>query len=174
MRALRRVLAAVVALLLLAAAVVTIVEVVLAALDRETWVVPRDDLAESFRERTWSEAPVIAWSATSALVGAVLLVLGLRRGRPATVPLATVVDGLALSASRRSVEQAVTRAVAEEEGVRDARARLGRRRLKVRADTDLEDGDVEQRVTHSVHGRLEALQPRHEVVPRVRVRHGRH
>lgn len=92
------------------------------------------------------------------LLGLGLLVLALRRGRPGSLALPARGDGVRVTASRRGIERTLSRAAQSADGVRDATVRAGRRKVRVTAHTALrEPGDLIQRVTAAVDGRLEEL-----------------
>lgn len=165
-----RILTALIAMALLAAAVIGLAEILLAALDRPSWIVPRDDWAGWLREHAWTGSPVRAALAGLLVVGLLLLLAGLRRGRPSALPLPSTTPDVQMTASRRSVEKVIATAVRGTDGVTNADASARRRRLKVTADTRLRDpGDLQQRVTAAVEDRLRQVGLADTLAPTIRV-----
>jgi hypothetical protein len=153
-----RVLAAILALALLFAAVVTLVEIVLATLKRPPWLVPYPQWAQWLSQHRWTDATVEAGLVVLALLGALLLFLALRRGKPATLPLSSSSEGVQVTASRRSVEKSVAAIAARTSGVTNASASARRRTVLVQAQTTTRgQSDLQQQVTAAVRERLESL-----------------
>jgi hypothetical protein len=87
------------------------------------------------------------------------MVTGLRRGRPAELPLTATQPGVTLTASRRSVERLVDAAARSIPGVTSARVSTGRRGVRVDAVTrSSQAGDLRDRVEAAVRERLDSLQ----------------
>lgn len=158
MHVLNRVLATLLALALLLGGLLAVVEIVLAALDRPLWLVPHEDWSSWLTEQTFSGGIVRALFIGLVLLGLLLLVAALRRGKPGTLPLPGRTDGVRVSASRRGIERSVATAARRIDGVRDARARAGRRAVRVKTKTAMRaSGDLQQRVTAAVSDRVEQL-----------------
>jgi hypothetical protein len=95
-----RLISALLALLLLVAAIAGLGEIVAAQLNRGPWLVPVDEISSYLQDTPWSGAFVRTGCIGLVIVGLVLLVVGLRRGRPREKPLQTRVNGLKFQASR--------------------------------------------------------------------------
>lgn len=172
MSVLHRVLTALVAVALVAAATVGVAEIALAALDRPPWIVPRTEWTAWLQQRAWTDTPVRAALVGMVVLGLLLLLTALRRGRPATLPLTSSEAGVTLVASRRSVERVLAATAQRAEGVTTAQASVKRRRVRVDARTRLRDpGDLPGRLSASVQERLADLGLSERLRPTIRVRH---
>ncbi len=157
MRLLQRIVSAVLALALVLAGLLAGAEIALAALGRGPWVTPYPAWDAWSRQQTWSSPGVRAALAVTAVVGLALIVLGLRAGRPASVPLPARADGpdeVQVTASRRALEKALAAATQRVSGVSGADAALTRKRVRVTARTTLRQGDLQGEVTEAVTTRL--------------------
>jgi hypothetical protein len=169
MRALHRVLATVLALVLFLGGLLAVVEIVLAQLGRAPLVVPRDRWAAWLDDQTWETPAVRAALVLVALVGLLLVLAAVRRGRPALLPLpaGAAPPGVRAHASRRTVERSLADAVRDVDGVVAARASAGRRRVTVLVRSMTRSGDPEQRVREAVDQRLRSLGLAGSLRPRV-------
>ena len=156
-RSVTRVVAALLALALLAGALLTLVELILAALDRRPWVVPHAHWRQWLVEHSWDDATIRAVLVGLVVIGLVLILLGLRRGRPGSIELPPDLPGVHVRASRRSVEMSLAAAAARVTGVTDAQASAGRRSVRVTARTLTSQPELQQHVTAAVAGRLESF-----------------
>ncbi len=160
MRATNRIVATLLALVILAVAVVTFVEIVLASLGKSPWVLDHTAIAQDLHQRTWQDGFVRVMAVPVAVLGLLLLLVGIKRSAPSDVPLDSDVDGVTFSVARKSLERFIGGIAGAEPGVDSATASAGRGRVGVRASTTLQDpGDLEERVKSAVIGRLEALRP---------------
>lgn len=158
MHVLNRVLAMLLALALLLGGLLAVVEIVLAALDRPSWLVPHEDWGSWLTEQTFSGGIVRALLIGLVVLGLLLLVAALRRGKPGALRLPGRTEGVRVSASRRGIERSVATAARRADGVRDARARAGRRAVRVKTKTAMRSpGDLQQRVTAAATDRVEQL-----------------
>lgn len=170
MHVLNRVLATLLALALLLGGLLAVVEIVLAQLGRPSWLVPHEQWSSWLAGQTFPDGVVRAVLIGLAVLGLVLLVLALRRGKPGSVQLPSRTDGVRVSASRRGIERSLATAARRADGVRSARARAGRRAMRVKAVTALRAaGDLQQPVTAAVAARLEQLGLGGVLRPRVTV-----
>ena len=149
-----RVLSLLLAVALIALGALVVAEVVLAAFGRPP-LVPYADVVASLRDSRWSSVLARAVAAGLAVLGLLLLVLALRRGKPATLPLVDGVDGVRASVQRRGLQRRLSADAARVDGVRRAKVRVGRRRVKVKAASGLRDTtglaeQVEQRLQASL------------------------
>lgn len=158
MAALNRVLATALALLLLLGGLLAVSEIVLAALDRPYWLVPYEQWSSWLSARRFSSGIVRTIAVGVIVLGVLLLVAAVRRGRPGALGLPGHTPGVQVTASRRGLEQALSRAVRGTDGVRSARVKAGRRRVKVTAATALRSpGGLQQQVSDAVDQHLEEL-----------------
>jgi Family of unknown function (DUF6286) len=155
---LNRVLSAVLAVALVALAVLVVIEVVLAWLGRPSLLVSRATWGRWFTDHTWDDSKVVAILIGVTLVGLVLLVLGLRRGKPRVVTLPSKTPGVEVSASRRSLERAVASAASRTPAVADASASATNRSVKVTVRPGTRHTDtLQDEVKAAVDGRLSEL-----------------
>ena len=169
MHVLNRVLAALLALALFLGGLLAVVEIVLAALDRPSWLVPHQQWAQSLTGETFGSGVVRAVLIGLVVLGVLLLLVGLRRGKPGSIPLPARTDGVQVTASRRGLERSLATSARRADGVRSARAKVGRRTVKVRATTAVRSGDLQQPVTAGVTERLAELGLTGVLRPRVTV-----
>lgn len=173
MTVVNRVLATLLALALLLGGLLAVVEIVLAALGRQPWLVPHPGWTTWLGDQTLASGVVRAVLIGAAVLGLVLLVLALRRGRPGALPLPARVESVRTTASRRGLERTLRAAATRPDGVRDARVKARRRTVTVKAATGLRDpGDLQSRVTQAVTERLEELGLADRLRPRVTVSKG--
>src|SRR3954447_981799 len=99
MRVLNRVLATLLALALFLGGLLAVVEIVLAALDRPAWLVPHQDWSEWLTGESFAGAVVRAVLIGPVVSGLLLLLVGLRRGKPGSIPLPARTDGVRVTAS---------------------------------------------------------------------------
>jgi hypothetical protein len=153
-----RVVAALLALALLAASLLAVVEIVAAALDRAPVLVPHPDWTEWLLTQYWNDWIVIVALGGLVVLGLLLLLLALRRGKPASLALKSRTEGVDVSASRRSVEKSLTAAAARTSGIAGASASVGRRTARVDART-VARSEPEKRdeVESAVRERLDSL-----------------
>ena len=173
MTVVNRVLATLLALAVLLGGLLAVVEIVLAALGRQPWLVPHPDWTTWLSDQTLGSGIVRAVLIGAVVLGLVLLVLALRRGRPGALPLPSRVESVRTTASRRGIERTLRAAATRPDGVRDARVKARRRTVRVRAATALRDpGDLQSRVTEAVTQRLDELGLSGSLRPRVTVSKG--
>ena len=166
-----RLLSAVLAAALVALGVLVVVEVVAAAFDQPPVVLPYPDVAGALRDSTWQSGLARAVGGALAAVGLLLLVLALRRGRPAGLPLAPLTDGTQAEAHRRGLQRSLQDRAARVDGVRRATAKVGRRSVRVTAHSALRDpAGLPQQVEQQVRGLLDELALRRALAVKVRTR----
>lgn len=170
MQIVNRILAVLLAAALTVAGALGAVEIVLAALGRRPMLVPHRQWSRWLGERTFDDGVVRVVLIGLALLGLLLLVAALRRGRPGSLPLPSGTEAVRVTASRRGLERTLASAARRAEGVQSARVKAGRRKVRIQASTSLrEPGDLASRVTAAVGERLEELGLAGVVRPRVRV-----
>ena len=167
-----RILSALLALALAVGALVATAEIVLVALGRPPWLVPHPQWSAWLQEHTWGDTVVRAVLIGLVVVGLLLLIVALRRGKPSSIELPAHGEGVRVTAARRGVERAVAGAAISTGGVSTADASARRRTVKVTANTSMRSpGDLEQRVTQAVTQRLDELELGQRMSPRVSVSH---
>jgi hypothetical protein len=167
---LNRVLATLLALALFLGGLLAVVEIVLAALDRPAWLIPHQQWNGWLGEQTFSDGIVRAALIGLVVLGLLLLITALRRGKPGALRLPGRTDGVRVSASRRGIERSLATAARRADGVRAARAKARRRSVRVKATTALRStGDLQQPVTTVVTERLDQLGLSGVLRPRVTV-----
>ena len=170
MHLLNRVLATLLALALFLGGLLAVAEIVLAALDRPAWLAPHQQWNSWLGGRTLSDGIVRAALIGLALLGLLLLIAALRRGKPGALRLPGRTEGVRVSASRRGIERSLATAARRADGVRAARARARRRSVRVKATTALRaTEDLQQPVTTVVTERLDQLGLTGVLRPRVTV-----
>lgn len=158
MPVLRRLLALVLAAALALAAVIALVEIVSAALGRPAWIVAGGDWADRLRGYRWDDGAIRLVLSGVLLVGLLLLLAGLHRGRPAELPLTSTEPGVTVTASRRSVERVLAATARSIPGITSAKISSRRRSVRVDAWTRIrEAGDLRDRVDAAVQERIDAL-----------------
>jgi hypothetical protein len=167
---LNRVLATLLALALFLGGLLAVVEIVLAAFDRPAWLVPHQEWSTWLAGESFDDGVVRAALIGLVVVGLLLLLLvGLRRGKPGSIALPARTDGVRVTASRRGLERSLATSASRAGGVRSARAKVGRRAVRVKATTAVRSGDLQQPVTAGVTERLEELGLSGVLRPRVTV-----
>lgn len=153
-----RVLAVLLAAALLALGIVVTVEIVLAAFGQPAWVLPYSTVATTLREQTWDSVLARAVAAGLCALGLLLLLPALRRGTPTELPLTPLTDGVDTHIARRGLQRTVTAAASRVDGVRRAKAKVGRRQVKVTTTSRLRDtSGLPQQVDTAVRAELETL-----------------
>jgi hypothetical protein len=158
MSVINRILATLLALVLLLGGLLTVVDVVLVQVGRPPFLVPTARWSSWLRGQSFDAGIVRAVCAGLVLLGLLLLISALRRGRPHAVPLPAQTDGVRVTATRRQVQHALAAAAGRVDGVHDAHVKAKRRTVRVKAATPLRDpGDLQQRITSVITGRLDDL-----------------
>ena len=155
---LSRLVCSLLALCLLVGSLVAIVEIVAAGLGHAPVLVPFPDWTSWLRAHSWNDWIVNAALGGLVVLGLLLLILGIHRGKPASLALTSGSEGVRVTASRRSVEKTLAAAAARTPGIADASASVGRRTARVKGWTlaPPEPGTLED-VESAVSVRLESL-----------------
>jgi hypothetical protein len=168
-----RILAALLALALLLGGLLTLAEILLAALGRPPWLVPYPQWSSWLAGQTWDTLDVRLVLVGLVVIGLLLLVLALRRGRPGVVTLPARPngpDGVQVTASRRGIEKSLVDAARRTDGVSGATATARRRSVRVDARTLVRsDRDLPDKVTAAVSQRLDELGLGGTLRPRVKL-----
>jgi Family of unknown function (DUF6286) len=174
-RIVNRIVSAVLALLLAVGGVLVAVEVVLASLDRDPWILPHDRWLRTARETAWSDRSAVLAFVLLVLVGLVLLVLELLRRRTPALTMAPHSDAVHADLDRRGVERWLASRLTGVEGVDAPRAKVGKSAVDVRAETPQGDaGEVEQRLQQAAQSALDELDLAAPLTARVKVQSRRH
>lgn len=153
-----KILAVVLALVLFLGGLLAAVEIVLAQAGRHYWLVPRQQWSSWLHRQQW-ETPVIRTVLiVLLLLGVLLLLAALRRGKPRDLAVPSQVDAVEVSMSRREVEKTVAAAARQTSGVQSATASASRRSITVNAQTlTRATGDLRDQTRAAVAARLDDL-----------------
>lgn len=153
MRITNRVLAVAVALVLAGGGLLIAAEIAWAVLGNGPLLIPYDDWYANVRADSWDAAGPRSLFVILTLAGVVLVALQLVRPRPRSVSLHA--RGARAGVSRRTLETAVARRVAAEDGIVSAKASIARRRLRIAAVTRRATGDLRPRVEQAARASLQ-------------------
>ena len=158
MRLVSRLVAVAVALFLAAAGVLVAVEIVVAELGNDPWLIPYDRWYEDGRTHDWSSAPSRQLFAALAALGLLLLVLQLARRRPTVLAMEKGRSQHDAALNRRGVERSLVRAVSRVDGVASSKVSIKRGTARVRATSNRrQPGDLESRIGEAARQRLSSL-----------------
>lgn len=165
-----RMLAALLAVALFLGGLLAAAEIVIAQLDRPSWLVPHETWTAWMRDQTFEDATIRAILIGLVLLGLLLLLPAVMRGRPTSLPLPGKDQGVQVRASRRGVEKSLAASARRIDGVQSASAKAGRRTVTVSASTSLRaDDGMQGQVTDAVNERLAQLGLADTLRPRVRI-----
>lgn len=151
MRAFNRVLSAFLAAILIVGGVLAILEICRAALGQPPAVVQWPKLLPKLRSNSYDDAGPILVSVGLAVLGLLILISGLRRGKPYALPAGSTAPGVRTEINRRSLQRGIRAAVHATGRVESGSVTLRRRTAVIvaRANTPAIDGldaDIRQRV----------------------------
>ncbi|MFA1547603.1 DUF6286 domain-containing protein [Actinomadura chokoriensis] len=157
------------ALLMTAAGVLTAIEVISTALGHPAHVFPYGWV----RDAHWDSWYVLAIFAALALIGVCFVLAAVLPGKSRIVPLHGQDPSLLMGVSKRGLKRTVAAAAGGAPGVSDVRrVRLGRRRVRVVAETPVrEPAGLDAEVTEAVRDRLDRLGPVPARTVQVRMKH---
>lgn len=143
MKIANRLLSVIVALALLVFSVLVVIELVwkFGFGGRSEVLLPYPAATDYLSQQTWDARPVRTACVALLLAGLALVVLELRRRAPGLLTLASSGSAVTSGVDRRSVEKAAATAASDVEGIRSARATIGRRRIKLTADAGIRDDE---------------------------------
>jgi hypothetical protein len=174
MNVVNRVLAALLALALLIGGLLAATEIVLAQLGRPSWLIAQEQWSAWVRQRTFSEGLTRAILGGLVVLGLLLLLAALRRGKPRTLSLPSAAPGVQVTASRRGIERTLRAAAARTSGVTSVEVKASRRKVKVKAHIAARAaGSTQQQVSDVVASKLDELGLAGTLRPKVRVATGR-
>jgi len=158
MRTLSRLVAAALALALTAGALLVAIEIVLAGVGAGPLVVPYDSWYSNGRSTMWDSAVARRAFILVLILGAALLLMGLVRRRPLSLPLSTRHELVGTHVARRGLERSLSRAATSVEGVERATVAASDTRARVLASASRhETGNLKELVTAAVNERLGGL-----------------
>lgn len=162
-------------LAVLAAGVLTLVETVLAMINRPGWLIDRDRWEQIAADLRWDDPALILIATIVALVALALALLQLWPARPRFLPLNPHAEGRRDAIDGRGLQTLLRRAAAEDQDVVSADVTVRRRKAKVtvRSPADADVNSVRDRVAKQIGARIEALQLQQPMSPRVRVQRSR-
>ena len=146
MRAFNRVLSAVLAAALVVAGVLTVLEICRAALNQPPAVIQWPGLLQRLLDNTYRDPGPLLICCGLVGVGLLLVVSGLRRGRPYALPAGTHAPGVRTEINRRSLQRAMRAAAVGSDRVAGGSVTLHRRsaRVVVQSRTASTDGLEEE------------------------------
>lgn len=133
MRYVNRVLAAVLSVALIAAGALLIIEVIAARVGSAPVLIPWPDAYVWGNDTTWDETVIRVSCITMSVVGAVLLILELKRPRVRRLAVAGEPEGVDIAYTRTGVARAVQGAATGVDGIRSASVRVARRSVRLTA-----------------------------------------
>jgi hypothetical protein len=150
-RAFNRVLSAFLAGVLIVAGVLTILEICRAALNQPPAVVQWPKLLPKLRNNSYDDVGPILVCVGLAIVGLLLLLSGIKRGKPYALPAGSTAPGVRTEINRRSLQRAMRAAVVATDRVDSGTVLLRRRSVRIvaRANTHTIEGldaDIRRRV----------------------------
>jgi hypothetical protein len=158
MRILSRLIALALALGLVVGGVLIAVEIVVAEIGREPWVIPYDRWYRSARTNAWSSPSTRQLALVLVVAGLLLLLLQLARRRPRALAMETGPSVHSADLNRKGIEQSLERAVNRVDGVSSAKARISSSRTRITASSGRRlPGDLEARVKQAAEQRMAAL-----------------
>ncbi|NMR20078.1 DUF6286 domain-containing protein [Cellulomonas fimi] len=174
-----RILAALFALALLLGGFLGAVEILLARLGQPPWLVPHPQWSAWLGGQTWDAGAVRTALAVLALLGLLLVILALRRGKPRALALPPrpghTPAGVTVTANRRGVEASLSAAARRTSAVSSAATTLGGRSATTTVVTSTRSaGNLQRDVTTAISRRLAELGLADTVRPRVTIKHKGH
>ena len=133
MRHVNRVLAALLSVALIAAGALLIIEVIAQRLGSAPALIAWPDVYAWGSRTTWDETVIRVSCIAMSVVGAVLLVLELKRPRVRRLTVAGEPEGVDIAYTRSGVARAVQGAAAGVDGIRNASVRVARRSVRLTA-----------------------------------------
>ena len=157
-RTTNRIVSALLAVALVVGGVLVAVEVILASLDRDPWVLPHEGWARDASETVYTDRSARILFLVLAVVGLALLLLELLRRRPPALQLTDRDGGVEADLDRRGVEKWLATRLTGVEGVAGTKAKITRRAVEVKAQTPQRDvGDVQRRLEGAAQENLDQL-----------------
>lgn len=133
MRAANRLLSVLLAVVIAVAGVLTIIEIIVAAFGNKPAIVKWKGLVDHLSTTQWKTAGPRVVAIVLILVGLLLLLFALRRGKPATIPLSTSASDVDMTTTRRSLQRSLGNNASTVNGIQDASAKVTRRKVVIKA-----------------------------------------
>lgn len=159
MRAFNRILCTLLAVAIAVAGVLTVIEVIAAASDHDPVVVKWHGLVDRLAGNEWKTAGPRVTAIILIIVGLLLLMFALRRGKPATVALTTGASDVDMTTTRRSLQRSLATGAESVDGIASAKVGVKRRKVTVaaRAVSGVTREDATSRLTRAMQERLDGL-----------------
>jgi hypothetical protein len=134
-------------------------------------VFPYEEIADQLRSNHWGNLPILAVAAFVVLIGVVLLLVAAVPARKGRLAVASGDPEVVASVSHHSLRQLLAAAAVGVPGISKVRVKVGRRSVRVRADSRLHDpAGLAADVASDVGERLRSIGPARKMRVRVRVR----
>src|ERR1700712_2994367 len=133
MRAFNRILSVLLAVAIAVAGVLVVIEIIAATTDNDPVVVKWHGLVDDLATNEWKTAGPRVAAIVLILVGLLLLLVALRRGKPATVALTTSASDVDMTTTRRSLQRSLATGATDVDGISDAKVKVKRRKVVVKA-----------------------------------------
>ena len=150
MRQLNRLLGALLSLLLITAGVLLIIEVIAGRTDHEPVIVRWHRFYDWAGRTEWQAGAVRVTCVLLVLAGLILLVAELKRPRVTRLAMTESVPGIDGAYTRRGVAAGVSAAVADVDGIRGVKAKVGRRKVRLTATAGATDRTGANQLTEPV------------------------
>lgn len=159
MRAFNRILCVLLAVAIAVAGVLTVIEVIAAATDHDPVVVKWRGLVNDLASNEWKTGGPRVAAIVLIVVGLLLLLFALRRGKPATVALTTRASDVDLTTTRRSLQRSLATSASNVDGITDATVKVKRRKVvvKARGGSGVSKQDATSNLTSAMQERLDGL-----------------
>lgn len=159
MRAFNRIVSLVLAAAIVVAGVLAVIEIIAAAFDDDPVIVKWHGLVRDLATNQWKTAGPRTAAVVLILVGLLLLLFALRRGKPTTIALSTRASDVEMTTTRRSLQRALSVSATAVDGITEARVRVTRRKVVVRGSgvQGVSRDEATSRLTRAMQERLDRL-----------------
>jgi hypothetical protein len=159
MRAFNRILCTLLAVAIAIAGVLTVIEVIAAATDNDPVVIKWHGFVNDLASNEWKTAAPRVTAIILIIVGLLLLLFALRRGKPATVALTTGASDVDMTTTRRSLTRSLANNAESVDGIASAKVKVKRRKVVVKASglSGVSREDATSRLTSAMQERLDGL-----------------
>ena len=159
MRALNRIVCVLLAIAIAVAGVLTVVEVIAATTGNDPVFVKWHGFVNDLATNEWKTAGPRVAAIILIIVGLLLLLLALHRGKPATVALSTSASAVDMTTTRRSLQRSLSTSATDVDGISGAHVKVKRRKVVVKATASpgITKNDGQSRLTTAMQERLDRL-----------------
>jgi hypothetical protein len=148
----------VLAVALAAAGIVVAVEIALAGLGDDRWLLPWSNWYRWLLDHNWTETAVAVTCWGLCAVGVILLILAVARYRPVALEATPYDPDVASSIRRSSLERSLQRTAQSTDGVANAGVKVSRHSVRIKARSNRRDiAGLRDDIAHSVGVRLDGL-----------------